>query len=679
MDGSFSSANRIRSLDWLAGGGAMLLALTLYGITLAPTVLEADAGEFQFVPWLPGIAHPTGYPLYVLLGWAWTHLLPWGEVAWRMNLLSAVFATITVGLTYAASRQLLDLAMPKTPPPARIGAAAVSAVTFAVTHTFWSQAIIAEVYALHALFAALILWLALKFSVSKNNQTGKILAFIFGLGLTHHSTTILLLPALLIFFWMTGAPAGQNSSLFEKIKGVAWRALIAAIPLLLYLYLPLTAASTPYATIELSDNQTLTLYDNSVQGFLKHITATVFTGELQPAAVGADRFALTWQLLRRQIGWVGALLALMGLATLWQRKCWNLLALTGISFITLVAFNLIYFIGDVFVLFIAPWLIVCLWLGIGVLAAAHWAAGRFVQRKTDSAAEAAFGQIQERLKKNMVGLTATGLSLFFFALPVTLIITQITGLDQSQNSAAADHWQTILREPIPDAAILLSNDRNEIMPMWYYQLVENRRPDLAGLFPLIVPGPAYKNVGGALDEALASNRPVYLIKPMDGLGLKANIQPEGILFRATAQDAPPDQILDTQLPKITIAGGDTTETIKLAGYNLLPATIKPGDELNITLHWQPTQLLSVNYTSYVHIIDEDGQRIAQSDHRPGGNYYPSSYWQINEILRDQHTVTIPNTIQPGAYYIRAGMYYSPEPGTITGMGNGAEVGVITVD
>ena len=83
---------RYKTIDWLVAAGLMIAALILYIFTLAPTVLTADGGEFQFVPWLPGIAHPTGYPLYMLLGWAWSHLLPMGNVAWRMNLFSSVVA-----------------------------------------------------------------------------------------------------------------------------------------------------------------------------------------------------------------------------------------------------------------------------------------------------------------------------------------------------------------------------------------------------------------------------------------------------------------------------------------------------------------------------------------------------------------------------------------------------------
>ena len=62
----------------------------------APGVLGGDPGELQFVPYILGLAHPTGTPLYVLVGKLWS-LLPVGPtVAWRMNLLAAVAASLAL-------------------------------------------------------------------------------------------------------------------------------------------------------------------------------------------------------------------------------------------------------------------------------------------------------------------------------------------------------------------------------------------------------------------------------------------------------------------------------------------------------------------------------------------------------------------------------------------------------
>jgi len=670
-----------RRLDMLVGGSLAVVALLLYLVTLAPTVLPADPGEFQFVSWLPGIAHPTGYPLYTLLGWLWTHLFTVGEVAWRMNLLSALFAAITVGLTYGVARRMLNQTLPNTPLLARVLAATIAAATFAVTHTFWSQASIAEVYALHALFVALILWLALLTGSEANPASwqAKGLTLTFGLGLTHHSTTILLLPAVGLFLYVSyrqNPPVTRPTA--GKIKLILTHVALFIAPLLLYLYLPLIAPVTPYATLSLSETQTLTLYDNSLTGLWQHITGSVFAGELQPGGVGLARFTLTWQLLLLQVGWFGLVLAVAGLITLLQRRRYDLLLLTGLTVLTYTAFNLIYFIGDVFVLFIPVWLMVCLWIGVGSLGLAHWLADNYVRRKTrPREGPATFANMERQLAQRVYGLLMVILLSIGLVACVVPLGFKNRVVSQRHNTDTRDRWQTLMAEPLPANAILMSNDRNEIMPMWYYQYVEGWRPDLIGLFPLIVTDPAYANVGRVLDEALVSQRPVYFIKPMDGLNLKANLTPTGTLVLAEPIDTLPLHPIDVVLPEAVVYE-DRTETINLLGYDASVETVKPGETVAISLYWQPVQDLSINYTSFVHLVNSAGQGVTQSDHRPGGDFYPSSYWQPGETLRDQHTLALPADLPAGTYRLQVGMYYQPEPGVIQSMGGGQGIGSLRV-
>ncbi|MCB0192600.1 MAG: hypothetical protein KDJ65_11710, partial [Anaerolineae bacterium] len=236
-----------------------------------------------------------------------------------------------------------------------------------------------------------------------------------------------------------------------------------------------------------------------------------------------------------------------------------------------------------------------------------------------------------------------------------------------------DRWLEILAEPLPERAVLLSNDRNEIMPMWYYQYVENRRPDLLGLFPLITPDPAYAHISGVLDQALLSGRPVYFIKPMAGLSLKANLVPEGTLYRATSLPAAP-----TYEHRQQLSSQSDSEAITLLGYDLSPDTAQPGEQIEISLYWQVDQHLAIDYTSYVHLINPDGTGLTQSDHQPGGDFYPSSAWVVGETLRDSHQLSLPPNIPAGEYVLRVGMYYQPEPGVIQALGDGLEMGTVVV-
>jgi hypothetical protein len=209
-------------------------------------------------------------------------------------------------------------------------------------------------------------------------------------------------------------------------------------------------------------------------------------------------------------------------------------------------------------------------------------------------------------------------------------------------------WANILAQPIPANAILVSNDRDEMMPMWYMQYVENTRRDLIGVFPLITP--AHTNIARITDDVLTSNRPVYFIKPMPGIEIKYDLQsePSGLVrVVAPAIHAPP------QIPVTVTLGG----RIGVVGYDAK----QQQNELRLTIYWQAHTKIKDNYTAFVQIFSSRGSKIAQSDdHQVGGDYYPTSMWDVNEILRDEHMISIPSDTPPGTYRIFVGMYRQPD-------------------
>ena len=131
---------------------ALLCALTslaLYAATAAPSVatLFDDSLEFHVILPTLGIAHPSGYPLYTLLGKLFTLFLPFRDPAGRANLLSALAAALTVGLLYLIAHRLAGSR----------SAALTATAAFAISPAWWSQATIAEVYALHGLLVVLFI------------------------------------------------------------------------------------------------------------------------------------------------------------------------------------------------------------------------------------------------------------------------------------------------------------------------------------------------------------------------------------------------------------------------------------------------------------------------------------------------------------------------------------------
>src|SRR5215213_9981371 len=206
--------------DGLTCLALVLGVLALYMVTLLPGIGSGDTAEFQRVAPTLGVAHPTGYPLYAMLGWLWSRLPLGGTPAWRMNLFSATTAALAVGTLFLVARALGQ---------ARVIAAA-AALTLAVSSTFWSQATIAEVYSLAAGIQALLILALLRWR--QGRWPLWVAGLMLGLGLAHHRTIILMIPGALVFWgleargWrlVTAQPLPVSS-----LQSQASRAALAAL------------------------------------------------------------------------------------------------------------------------------------------------------------------------------------------------------------------------------------------------------------------------------------------------------------------------------------------------------------------------------------------------------------------------------------------------------------------
>jgi len=166
------------------------VAIAVYLRTMAPSLIEGDPAELAIVSYVLGISHPTGYPLFTLLGHLFTKL-PWGDVAGRLNLMSALLAAGAVTGAYLLLRQV----------GVRPLLAFLAAGIYAFSPGLWTTAIRTDVHGLNALFAALcILWL-LQWARHAHEDGWPYLttfAFFYGLSLTNHITAYLLAPGFLI-------------------------------------------------------------------------------------------------------------------------------------------------------------------------------------------------------------------------------------------------------------------------------------------------------------------------------------------------------------------------------------------------------------------------------------------------------------------------------------------------
>jgi hypothetical protein len=149
-------------------------------------------------------------------------------------------------------------------------------------------------------------------------------------------------------------------------------------------------------------------------------------------------------------------------------------------------------------------------------------------------------------------------------------------------------------------------------------------------------------------------QPVYLIKPMPELEVAYSLKPTGPLVRVLGRAV---TSVPAAPPGFTPA--DAGSQLRLLSATVSPMTLPPGQSLTVTLYWQVLAAPAADYDAFVHLLDANGQRVAQSDHRPGGVYYPSSLWQPGELLADAHTIALPANLPPGTYSLHTGLYDKP--------------------
>ncbi len=213
--------------------------------TSASTVEFIDSGELATVPYVLGIAHPTGYPLWTLIAHIFSSLPIAKEEIVRLNIFSAFITTAAAVIFYYAMLFLLRVDSDEDAPLLIFIPAVFSALTLAFSQTFWDQSTSIEVYALHVfLLCSTILFFARAVFLYINTQVLDqrlwwLFAFTLGLSFTNHLTTILLAPAFLYLYF---SALGFSKRAFRQILILAFP---FALGLSVYLYFPIRAVQQP--------------------------------------------------------------------------------------------------------------------------------------------------------------------------------------------------------------------------------------------------------------------------------------------------------------------------------------------------------------------------------------------------------------------------------------------------
>ncbi|HET6202832.1 MAG TPA: DUF2723 domain-containing protein [Planctomycetota bacterium] len=225
------TVRKIPSIQFL-DVAAFLLPFLVYLRTATRVLPGEDAGELVTAAYELGVPHPPSYPLWCLLAKGFT-FLPVGSIAFRVALLSAVFGGLT---SLVLARYLRTFGV-------RAALALAAALLFAFSRTFWSQAVIPEVYTLLAFFLIAILYALRRWSLEPRARWLYGAAVLFGFGASHHPVVLYLGPLFLGYVVVTALGRAEPNA---EVRRIPLALLLAAPPFLLYAYLPLRARTSPF-------------------------------------------------------------------------------------------------------------------------------------------------------------------------------------------------------------------------------------------------------------------------------------------------------------------------------------------------------------------------------------------------------------------------------------------------
>lgn len=437
MNLKFLRALDSNSKPW-AGISLFLLTFLVYLKTLAPGVFGFDSAELATGVYTQGIIHPPGYPLYLLIGKLFT-FLPVRDVAYRLNLMSAVFASLTVVILYHAIRNIIQNRF----------AAWFAAMLFAISNYFWQMALIAEVYTPFTAFLAgdlllLSLW-------RKHGSRRYLLAFsfIYGLTLTMHTSGILFAPA---FAWLVLSTPHWKRSHWPLVGPMFLLFLAGLTP---FAYLWLRASAQPaidysrfYPGVDLTTLSGLWwLVSGKAYAF--------FVFGYSWYEVPAEILRFLSYLWRNYFG-IGAILGAAGILWLWRKSpAWTVGLL--IMFIANVLFYVNYRVMDKDTMFLPAYAVWAVFIAGGYTAVYEWT-------------------------KKMVdqGLIEPWLVRLVKVLPIMFVLAGLTLNLRWVDLSKADGFSLFAKEVMlgaePDSVIIAPWSSAVVLE--YFQVVEGQRPDL---------------------------------------------------------------------------------------------------------------------------------------------------------------------------------------------------------
>jgi len=429
---------------------AFLIPFIVYLITLAPTVTFIDSGELATVATKLGVAHPTGYPLFTLLGNIFTKI-PVGDEVYRLNLMCAVISSLAIVMFFNLMEFMLKyLTFPgesinefrNISETITYNASLASALILAFSKTFWETGNAIEVYSLHSFFLITNIYLFLKANSSNASEGDSLLqreknwilfAFVLGLSFTNHLSTIFLSVGFLYLYF---AVNGFSKNSFRRM-------LILAVPFLLgysvYFYL--------YARAE---NPILSWgYPHTFENFWRHFTGKQFSVWMFSSFENAGKqFAYFTKNFPVEFFYIPLLIAIPGLFEI-NKRSKKLFYFTLLLFGFCILYAINYDIYDIDSYFLLAFIVAATWIGFGLI---------FISKK---------------IKEKKIQISYA--FLFIAIIPLSQNFSKV---DESKNYFVKDYTMNVFKSAPVNSIIMSSQWDFWVSSSFYQQFVKNIRPDL---------------------------------------------------------------------------------------------------------------------------------------------------------------------------------------------------------
>jgi hypothetical protein len=479
-------------LTWTAAAVA-LVALAIYLRTMLPATGFWDTAEAQTVPHTLSIFHPTGFPTYTLVGWAWSQI-PFGDVAWRMNLLSAVCVAVSAGLAVLIIGQLAEERHRWTV----AAAAAVGGLAFAFASEPWRNALRADVHALHILIATLIVWMLVCWRSAErlgSPDAGRWLmaaALAFGLGLGNHPLTGLLAPGIALWLFVVDREIWRRWRLLLPSAGL----LLAG--LLVYAYIPIRALTPPEPPLFYARPNTLDRMQYLIFAEQFHNLFDPFGSFLTELG---SRWADAERVLTRQFVGPGWVVAALG-ASLISARQFGTFGFLSLLLVANVGYAMNFNDGDIDRYYMLSALLGAVAIGVAVSAFATASARAFAEASRRMCG--VLGRRRLAVAAGAVVLASAAL------LPAGSLATLYTERDQSANHDA-DRWVASVFQALPSDAVIISW-WSYSTPLWYHRWVLGERPDIKIIDERNILDDGYGTIDNAI-ETFLGRRPVFVVPP----------------------------------------------------------------------------------------------------------------------------------------------------------------------